>query len=282
MAQGTNERTTPDDSQTGQLITPKTRFGVPQQSYSEPKDLKYVSGDESVKLMDIAPGFDVKLFASEEMFPELAKPVQMNFDSRGRLWVACMPTYPQWKPGDSKPNDRILIFEDTNNDGRADTCKVFYDQLHCPTGFEFVNGGVLVINQPRLVFLKDTDGDDKADQITHLYDGWASDDTHHTMGAFEWSPTGRLHGLEGVSMSTTLESPYGAFRNANTPGAYVIEPPPAIDGVTAAELAGKTADLVPRYRAKPEDAAIAREYAGIGIEYGNAITRLEYACQDNG
>jgi len=224
MAAGTNERTTPDDSQTGQLITPKTRFGVPQQSYSEPKDLKYVSGDESVKLMDIAPGFDVKLFASEEMFPELAKPVQMNFDSRGRLWVACMPTYPQWKPGDSKPNDRILIFEDTNNDGRADTCKVFYDQLHCPTGFEFVNGGVLVINQPRLVFLKDTDGDDKADQITHLYDGWASDDTHHTMGAFEWSPTGRLHGLEGVSMSTTLESPYGAFRNANTPGAYVIDP----------------------------------------------------------
>jgi putative heme-binding domain-containing protein len=224
MAQGTNERTTPDDSQTGQLVTPKTRFGVPQQSYSEPKDLKYVSGEESVKLMEIAEGFDVKLFASEEMFPELAKPVQMNFDSRGRLWVACMPTYPQWKPGDARPNDRILIFEDKDGDGRADSCKVFYDQLHCPTGFEFVNGGVLVINQPRLIFLKDTDGDDKADQVTHLYDGWASDDTHHTMGAFEWSPTGRLHGLEGVSMSTTLETPYGAFRNSNTPGAWVVDP----------------------------------------------------------
>lgn len=224
MAQGTNERTTPDDSQTGTLLTPKTRFGVPQQAYSEPKELKYVSGEDSLKLMEIAPGFDVKLFASEEMFPELAKPVQMNFDSRGRLWVACMPTYPQWKPGDARPNDRLLILEDTNNDGRADSCKVFYDQLHCPTGFEFVDGGVLVINQPRLIFLKDTNGDDKADQVSYLYDGWASDDTHHTMGAFEWSPTGRLHGLEGVSMSTTLETPYGAFRNANTPGAYVIDP----------------------------------------------------------
>jgi putative heme-binding domain-containing protein len=224
IAQGINERARPDDSQTGSLIVPKTRFGVPQQSYSEPKDLKYVGGEEAIGMMEIADGFAVKLFASEEMFPELAKPVQMNFDSRGRLWVACMPTYPQWKPGDDRPNDRILILEDTDGDGRADTCKVFYDRLHCPTGFEFVNGGVLVIDQPRMVFLRDTDGDDRADVVTHLYDGWASDDSHHTMGAFEWSPTGRLHGLEGVAMSTTLETPWGPFRNANTPGAYVIDP----------------------------------------------------------
>jgi putative heme-binding domain-containing protein len=224
IAQGVNERARPDDSQTGSLIVPKTRFGVPQQSYSEPKDLKYVGGEEAIGMMEIADGFAVKLFADEEMFPELAKPVQMNFDSRGRLWVACMPTYPQWKPGDARPNDRILILEDTDGDGRADTCKVFYDRLHCPTGFEFVKGGVLVIDQPRLVFLRDTDGDDRADEVTHLYDGWASDDTHHTMGAFEWSPTGRLHGLEGVAMSTTLETPWGPFRNANTPGAYVIDP----------------------------------------------------------
>jgi len=224
IAQGINERPAPDDSRTGSLVVPKTRFGVPQQSYSEPKDLKYVGAEESTRLMEVADGYAVKLFASEEMFPELAKPVQMNFDSRGRLWVACMPTYPQWKPGDPRPNDRILILEDKDGDGRADKCTVFYDRLHCPTGFEFVDGGVLVINQPRLVFLKDTDGDDRADQVTELIDGWASDDTHHTMGAFEWSPTGRLHGLEGVSMSTTLETPWGPFRNANSPGAYVVDP----------------------------------------------------------
>ncbi|MSU61793.1 MAG: c-type cytochrome [Pedosphaera sp.] len=224
MAQGKPVSVEVDDRNTGELVVPKTRFGVPQQNYSEPKELRYVSGDESLKLMQVAPGYDVSLFASEETFPELAKPVQLNFDNKGRLWVSCMPTYPQWRPGDPRPKDRLLIFEDTNGDGKADKCKVFYDKLQCPTGFEFWNGGVLVVSQPRLLFLKDTDGDDKADQVVEMLDGWATDDTHHTMGAFEWSPGGLLHGLEGVSMSTTLETPWGAFRNANTPGAYVVDP----------------------------------------------------------
>ncbi|MDB6025481.1 MAG: putative rane-bound dehydrogenase [Verrucomicrobiales bacterium] len=212
----------PDDSSTLTLTVPKTAFGT--KKYSEPSELRFLSGKESVKAMTPAPGFSVSLFASEEKFPELAKPVQMAFDNKGRLWVACMPTYPQWKPGDPRPKDRLLIFEDTDGDGQADKCKVFYDQLQCPTGFEFWNGGVLVISQPRLLFLKDTDGDDKADRVEEFMDGWATDDTHHTMGAFEWSHGGLLHGLEGVSMSTTLETPSGAFRNHNTPGAYVVDP----------------------------------------------------------
>jgi len=214
----------PDDSTTGELFIPKTRFGVPQQNYSEPKELRYLTPEESLQAMTVAEGFEVNLVASEREFPELAKPVQMNFDNRGRLWVSCMPTYPQWRPGDPRPDDRLLIFEDDNGDGKADRCKVFYDQLHCPTGFEFWNGGVLVMSQPRLLWLKDTDGDDRADLVVPLLDGWASDDTHHTYGAWEWSPGGLLHGLEGVAMSTTLETPWGPFRNANTPGAYVINP----------------------------------------------------------
>ena len=144
---------------------PPTRFGNPQQDYSEPEELKYLSPEECVKTMKVPEGFEVQLFASEREFPELAKPDQLNFDNRGRLWVCCMPTYPQWKPGDPRPNDRLLIFEDTDHDGRADKCTVFYDKLHCPTGFEFWNGGVLVVDQPRLLWLKDTDGDDKADVV---------------------------------------------------------------------------------------------------------------------
>jgi len=224
IAQKTVETGRPDDTTTGELVVPKTRFGVPQQSYSEPQELRYLTGEESLQAMTVADGYEVSLFASEEMFPELAKPVQLNFDNRGRLWVACMPTYPQWRPGDPRPNDRLLILEDTNADGKADKCTVFHEQLHCPTGFEFWNGGVLVMNQPRLIWLKDTDGDDRADVEVPLLDGWASDDSHHTMGAWEWSPGGLLHGLEGVSMSTTLETPWGPFRNANTPGAYVVDP----------------------------------------------------------
>jgi len=213
----------PDDSNTGELLTPKTGFGrhFPR---AEPPEPKYLTPEQEIAAMKVPDGFAVKLFASEREFPELAKPNQIAFDSKGRLWVSCMPTYPQWKPGDPKPNDRLLIFEDDNRDGRADRVKVFYDKLVCPTGFEFWNGGVLVVDEPRLIFLKDTDGDDKADQVTHLLDGLATDDTHHTMGAFEWSHGGLLHLLEGVSLSTTLETPYGPFRRKGPSGCYIWDP----------------------------------------------------------
>jgi putative membrane-bound dehydrogenase-like protein len=214
----------PDDSATGELFVPPTRFGNPQQDYSEPEELKYLTPEECIQTMKVPDGFEVQLFASEREFPELAKPVQINFDSRGRLWVCCMPTYPQWKPGDPRPSDRLLIFEDDNRDGRADRCKVFYDKLHCPTGFEFWNGGVLVGNQPRTTWLKDSDGDDKADVAVDLFDGWASDDTHHAAGKFEYSHGGVLHTLEGVSMSTTIETPWGPVRRKDAAGAYQIDP----------------------------------------------------------
>ena len=99
IAQGKNPGP-PDDSSTGELYVPPTRFGNPQQHYSEPEKLEYLSPEECVKTMKVPEGFEVQPFASEKEFPELAKPDQLNFDNRGRLWVCCMPTYPQWKPGD--------------------------------------------------------------------------------------------------------------------------------------------------------------------------------------
>ncbi|WP_406699284.1 PVC-type heme-binding CxxCH protein [Singulisphaera sp. Ch08] len=214
----------PDDSATGDLIVPDTRFGEPRQKYSEADSLRYLTPEQLVKATTVPPGFAIEPFADETKFPELAKPVQLNFDNKGRLWVACMPTYPQWKPGDGKPSDKLVILEDTDKDGKADQCKVFYDKLQCPTGFEFWNGGVLVVDQPRLLWLKDTDGDDKADQVVHLVDGWATDDTHHTCGAFEWNHAGALHMLEGIATSTTLETPWGPHRSQGTGGAYVMDP----------------------------------------------------------
>ncbi|MCA9083729.1 MAG: c-type cytochrome [Planctomycetaceae bacterium] len=224
MVQGKPVPDQPDDSGTGELFVPETRFGEPRQDYSEAEELRYLTPQQLVEQTTVPEGFAIQPFADETMFPELAKPVQLNFDNKGRLWVSCMPTYPQWKPGDHKPNDRLLILEDTDHDGKADVCKVFYDQLHCPTGFEFWNGGVLVVDQPRLLFLKDTDGDDKADQVVHLMDGWASDDTHHTCSAFEWSHGGKLHMLEGIATSTTLETPWGPHRSRGAGGAYVMDP----------------------------------------------------------
>ena len=225
IARGKDVPAAPDDAATGKLFTPPTRFGEPRQKYSEsPDGPRILPPDEFLKTVTVPPGFEVKLFADESKFPEIAKPVQMNFDGKGRLWLSTMPSYPQWKPGDPRPIDKLVILEDTDGDGKADKSTVFYDKLHCPTGFEFYNGGVLVIDQPRILWLKDTDGDDKADVVVHVLDGWASDDTHHTAGAWEFSPGGRLHMLEGVAMSTAVETPWGPFRNSGSSGCYVLDP----------------------------------------------------------
>ncbi len=212
----------PDDSQTGEIFVPQTGFGT--KPYSEPKELKYLTPEEEIATMQVPEGYEVQLVASERDFPELIKPDQLNFDNKGRLWVSCMPTYPQWKPGDPRPNDRLLIFDEIDEKGRSHKCTTFYDKLTCPTGFEFWNGGVIVVDEPRLIFLKDTNGDDKVDEVKELSDGWATDDTHHTINAFEWSNGGLLHMLEGVSLSTAVENIWGPIHNSNTPGCYVFDP----------------------------------------------------------
>lgn len=212
----------PYDAKTGELFTPKGGFGT--KPSTEPTELKYLTPEESIASMKVPEGFEVQLVASEREWPQLAKPDQINFDNRGRLWVSCMPTYPQWKPGDAKPTDRLLIFDDFDATGRAKKMTVFYDKLACPTGFEFWNGGVLVVDEPRLLWLKDSDGDDKADVVVQLSDGWATDDTHHTIGSFEWSHGGLLQMLEGVSLTTAVETPWGAFRRQNASGNYILDP----------------------------------------------------------
>lgn len=227
LAAGKDAPEQPDDSKTGEVFIPDTMFGTRDDAFREnrePTTLEYPTPEESIAEMSVPEGFEVQLFASEREFPEFSNPTQMTFDKKGRLWVSCMVNYPQWLPGSAKPGDKLLIFEDTDNDGKADVCKAFYDKLICPTGFEFHEDGVLVVDEPRIIFLRDTDGDDKADEMTQVIDGIATDDTHHAMGAWEWSHGGLLYMLEGVSMSTTLETPWGPFRNKGPSGAYVLDP----------------------------------------------------------
>jgi putative heme-binding domain-containing protein len=183
----------------------------------------FLSGEEAIGKMTIARGLKVNLFASEKEFPLLAKPVQMSFDTRGRLWVAVWPTYPHWKPKEEM-NDKLLILEDTNGDGKADKQTVFAEGLHCPTGFEFALGGVYIAQAPDLVFLKDTDGDDKADVRRRILSGLDSADTHHTSNSFLLDPGGALYFQEGTFHHTQVETPYGPpVRNANA-GVFRYEP----------------------------------------------------------
>lgn len=175
----------------------------------------FLNGEDSISKMTVGKGLKVELFADEKMFPELINPVQMAFDTKGRLWVAAWPTYPHWKPTEQM-NDKLLILEDTNGDGKADVCKTFTDDIHNPTGFEFWNGGVIVAQGPDLLFLKDTDGDDKYDIKERILHGLDTADTHHTANSFTLDPGGALYFQEGTFHHTQVETAWGpATRVAN-------------------------------------------------------------------
>ena len=177
--------------------------------------LGYLSGKEVEETIVTAEGYKVELFASEEMFPDLANPVQMSFDNRGRLWVSVMPDYPHYRVGDPKPQDKILIFEDTDGDNKADKQTVFADDLHLPIGFELTKEGVYVSQGINLVLLKDLDGDDKYDVKEVMLSGFDDHDTHHNVGAFTADPSGAILLCEGIFLHSDIETVYGTIRGTN-------------------------------------------------------------------
>lgn len=176
---------------------------------------EYKKGEEAVKHLVTPEGFNVELFASELDFPNLANPMQISFDNKGRMWVAVMPSYPHYRPGDAKPNDKLLIYEDTDKDGKADKEIVFADGLNLPIGFEFAPGGVFVSQEPHLVFLPDLNNDDKADSIDIVLTGFDSHDTHHAISAFTADPSGAIMMCEGVFLHSNVETPYGVVRGVD-------------------------------------------------------------------
>ena len=197
-----------DDSKTHQLPPVPTNYQQSPKNGTE----QYLYGDDAVKKLAVPEGYKVELFASEKEFPNLANPMQLSFDDKGRLWVAVMPTYPHYRPGDALPNDKILIYEDTNGDGKADKETVFADHLHLPIGFEFAPEGVYVSQEPNLVLLRDTNGDDKADSSEIILGGFDSHDTHHAISAYSADPSGAFILCEGVFLHSNVETPYGPVR----------------------------------------------------------------------
>ena len=179
---------------------------------NRPGPHEFIDGEAAIARMQLAPGLEARLFASEAQFPELAKPVQMAFDTRGRLWVATWPSYPHPTPFEPRP-DKLLIVEDRDADGRAERVVVFADQLVNPTGFEFWNGGVLLASCPDILFLKDTDGDDRCDVRERVLHGLSSADTHHSANSFVLGPEGGLYFQEGVFHRSQVESIHGVIRN---------------------------------------------------------------------
>jgi glucose/arabinose dehydrogenase len=173
---------------------------------------KFLTGEEAIKHMTVPMGCQVNLFASEEQFPELASPVQMAFDTKGRLWVAAWPSYPERTPT-STVGDKLLIFEDSNGDGRADKVITYQDDLNCPTGFQFYQDGVLVVQAPDVWFLRDTRGGDKANWKERVLMGLDSADSHHTANSMVLDPSGATYLSDGVFHRTQVETATGPVRN---------------------------------------------------------------------
>src|SRR4051794_848022 len=142
---------------------------------------------ESMKHISTPGGFRVELFAAE---PDIIKPIAITWDDRGRAWIAETVDYPNEMQPPGEGHDRIKICEDTDGDGKADKFTIFADRLSIPTSLVHANGGLVVAQAPDMLFLQDTDGDDRADVRKVLFSGWGTRDTHS-------GPSNMRLGLDG-------------------------------------------------------------------------------------
>ncbi len=161
-----------------------------------------ISPQASLDRISVPRGFDVQLFAAE---PDVAQPIASTFDDRGRLWVAECYSHPVWKP---RGNDRILIFEDTDHDGKFDRRKVFWNEGRYLTGLVYGHGGVWICNTPSLMFIPDRDRNDIPDgPPVELLDGWTRKSPHNVLNNLTWGPDGWLYGCIGNSQSSFIGPP---------------------------------------------------------------------------
>src|SRR3954471_21884475 len=185
------------------------------------RDARVPDADPEVerKTFQVAEGFEVNLFAAD---PQLAKPIHMNFDAAGRLWLACSETYPQIKPG-QKANDKIIVLEDTKGEGKADKVTVFADGLLIPTGLEPGDGGVYVVNSTDLVHLSSSKGKGLADRRRVVLSGFGTEDTHHMVHTLRWGHDGNLYFNQSVYIHSHIETPHGP-RRLNAGGIWQLRP----------------------------------------------------------
>ncbi|MBV6498404.1 MAG: hypothetical protein CJBNEKGG_00626 [Prosthecobacter sp.] len=191
--------------------------------------LRYVEGgcpspQELPKALEVHPEFNLSLVAAE---PLINKPMNIDWDEKGRLWVVETPEYPNglrqsnvdaWKdsgaikPGqyDRKPLDRVSILSDTNGDGVMDKKKVFADEIELATSSVFYKNGIIVCAAPDVWFFEDTNGDDKADKRTRLYTNLGNRDTHAVINNMRWGLDGWIYATHGYSSTDDVKSGDGS------------------------------------------------------------------------
>lgn len=179
------------------------------------KAQKPLPPEESVKLAQVPPGFELELFASD---PDIVNPIYITWDHKGRAYVIETVDYPNNLQKGDLGHDRIHLCEDTNGDGKADKFTLFAEKLSIPTSAVFVNGGLVCTNGPDMIFLKDTDGDGKADVRKVLFSGFGMGDTHAgvsnlRIGLDNWVyATVGYSGFNGTVGGETLKFQQAVFR----------------------------------------------------------------------
>ncbi len=176
--------------------TPAKKWGTQGQNLN--KIAKPLPPELSIKHMHMPEGFRAELFAAE---PDIVKPMAASWDERGRLWIIESVDYPNRLLDDphQNGNDRIKICEDTDGDGRADKFTVFADKLNIPSAIVHSHGGVVVACTPHLLFLKDTDGDDRADVREIILTGFGRGDTHAVTSNLRYGLDNWIWGTCGYS-----------------------------------------------------------------------------------
>jgi len=185
------------------------------------------SPEEARVKMSVPEGYEVRCFAHE---PMVQNPVAMTWDHRGRLWIVEAYEYPEGTPlpenqrpfggeakddkyhpmpklGDKIPRDRVIILEDTDNDGEADKRTVFVEGLNLASAIICGDGGIYVGQQPHLIHFRDDDGDDKPDAWRVILTGFGREDTHELVNSFTWGPDGWLYMTHGVFTNSKVRRP---------------------------------------------------------------------------
>jgi len=166
-------------------------------------------------LIKVHPDFNLNLVASE---PLIEKPISLDWDAQGRMWIAETPEYPAHTNKKIPPHDRISILEDTDGDGVMDKKTVFYEGLELVTSLVFYKDGVIVSQAPDIYWLRDTNHDGKAETKTLLYTGFGTSDTHAVISNMRWSLDGWIYATLGYSgghiKSADGQTDFGNFNSA--------------------------------------------------------------------
>ena len=167
----------------------------------------WLSPADEQKAFKLQAGFEINLVAAE---PDIQKPLNMQFDEQGRIWLTCTVEYPYAAPNDRPAKDSIRVLEDTDGDGRFEKMTIFAEGLNIPMGIYPWKGGCVAFSIPDIIHFEDTDGDLKCDKRTKLYGPFdTSRDTHGMCNAFRRGFDGWVYACHGFNNQSKVKGADG-------------------------------------------------------------------------